>query len=428
MILEINHDITTQKQAERERERFHTDSAANGLETLAVMDENQALNQTQEALMRAEKLRAVGELASGVAHNVNNVLTAVLGYAELIQGAENVTPEIRNYARTIQRAALDGAEVVRRMQRFARKEAKTDKELFALTETVREALDLTRPAWHTLAMGRGIQIQTDLRLDTPMWVLGSASEIREVFVNLITNAVHAMPEGGTLSVHSFISDDLAVVEVSDTGIGMDEQVYKRIFEPFFTTKGPSLGTGLGLSVAWGILTQHRGRIDVQSAPGAGAVFRVSLPLAASPAPSAAPSSTSPAKNAENTDTMLPGVRVLLVEDEALVLEGVAHMLRGRGAQVTPTSSASEALQTLAANPSGFDLILSDHGMVGLTGLELLAQVRAQYPHLRRVLLSGWGANLPAEMDTSASELVLAKPIHRDCLITSLASLLASTEH
>ncbi len=244
----------------------------------------QELRQAQEALIRTEKLRAVGELASGIAHNINNILTAVLGYAELIRTTPDLSPEIAYYARTVERAASDGADIVRRMQHFASMETSAQKTRFNLADVAQEALQLVRPAWQTQAVERGVKIAAEIRLDTPLWVRGVASELREVIVNLVTNALHAMPDGGTLTIRGLTENGKAVIEVRDTGVGMAEPVYKRIFEPFFTTKGPSLGTGLGLSVAWGIVNQHQGRIDVQSALGEGSVFRVVLPLADPSAP------------------------------------------------------------------------------------------------------------------------------------------------
>ncbi|HZO88165.1 MAG TPA: ATP-binding protein [Chthonomonadaceae bacterium] len=377
----------------------------------------QALQQAQTALLRSEKLRAVGELASGVAHNVNNVLAAVLGYAELIQMTEGAPAEIKHYARTIERAALDGAAIVQRLQQFARKETEANEERFDLSVLAREAIELTRPAWHNQAAGRGARIEVQAELQPELWVAGVASELREVFINLICNAADAMPEGGTLTVRSFVEHGLAVVAVQDTGVGMDESTLRRVFEPFFTTKPPGRGTGLGLSVAWGIVDRHRGRIEVESQSGQGAVFRVYLPLTRQAAPDSAA--------ADDSATLLK-VRILLVEDEELVLDGLARALAAQGATLGLASDASEALEWLKANGDTCDLILSDHGMAGLTGMELLVRVRERWPHIRRVLLSGWGAHLPGKMDTSAAELILTKPIRQKEMTAALAQLLASS--
>jgi PAS domain S-box-containing protein len=358
------------------------------------------LRQTQEALLRSEKMRAVGELASGVAHNVNNVLAAILGYAELIQEAENAPVEITHYARTIERAALDGAEIVRRVQQFARRKNETSPTVFDLAVVAGEAIEMARPAWRNQAAGRGVKIEVNTRLQPGLLARGEASEIREVLVNLIRNAVDAMPEGGTLTVCCHDEDGQGVVSVADTGVGMDEMTRQRVFEPFFTTRS-GRGIGLGLSVAWGIMERHKGRIEVQSEPGKGAQFQIRLPLVDESRATA---------SAPEEGRTLEGTRILLVEDEEMVAEGVARMLLARGAEVALVQSAPEALDWLATHAAACDVILSDHGMVGMTGLELLALVRERYPSLRRILLSGWGTNLPGAHDASAADQILAKPV------------------
>jgi len=376
----------------------------------------QDLRLTQEALMRADKLRAVGALASGVAHNVNNVLAAVLGYAELIQTEESVSAEIKHYARTIERAAMDGAEIVRRMQHFARKDAEAGNALLDLSLLAREAVELTRPFWHNQAAGLGVRIDVQTALTPDLWAIGSGSELREVLVNILHNAVDAMPGGGTLAVRSFAEEGQAVVEIADTGCGMKEETLLRVFEPFYTTKREGMGTGLGLSVAWGIVERHRGRIEVQSVPGQGSLFRVCLPPANRVA--------SVASMGEGRAT-LTGVRLLLVEDEEFVLGGLARILAARGAIVALAVDAADALEWLRDNAAECQMVISDHGMVGLTGLELLARVREKYPQLRRVLLSGWGALLPGEVDTSVAELILAKPMRQEELVRALSNLFAT---
>ncbi|HZP84430.1 MAG TPA: GAF domain-containing protein, partial [Chthonomonadaceae bacterium] len=320
------------------------------------------LRLTQEALVRADKLRAVGELASGVAHNVNNVLAAVLGYAELIQTEESATAEIRHYARTIERAAIDGAEIVRRMQHFARKDAEAGNGLLDLSLLAREAIELTRPFWHNQAAGRGAKIDVQMGLTPDLWTIGSGSELREVLVNILHNAVDAMPDGGTLTVRSFAEEGQAVVEIADTGHGMEEATLQRVFEPFFTTKRAGMGTGLGLSVAWGIVDRHQGRIEVQSAPGQGSLFRVCLPPA---------NRVTPVASAGEGRSTLTGARLLLVEDEEFVLGGLARILTARGAIVALAVDAADALDWLRDNAAECHMVISDHGMVGLTGLELL---------------------------------------------------------
>ena len=386
------------------------DQAAVAIRNARLMQE---VRQAQEALLRTEKLRAVGELAGGVAHNVNNVLTAVLGYAELIQQDEDATPEIRQYARVIERAALDGAEIARRMQQFAHTSADSRRTAFDLVAVVTEAIALTRPAWHNQAYAMGVQIDVVTEMPPRLYARGNASEIREVAVNLMKNACEAMPRGGTLTVKCYRRNGEAVLEVADTGVGMDEQTQQRIFEPFFTTKAAGLGTGLGLAITWGIVAHHQGHINVRSEPGKGTTFTVHLPLATQPdEPSADRPQPDPLKN----------VCVLLVEDEELVAGSIARSLIAQGAEVIMTQGGNEALAWLQEHDAACDIVLTDHGMPGMTGSELLAAVRARYPAIRRVLISGWGTQVPNGVDTSAAEVILAKPVRQRDLTKAIAAL------
>ncbi|MEP6753907.1 MAG: GAF domain-containing protein [Chthonomonadales bacterium] len=235
-----------------------------------------SLKQAQDALVGTEKLRALGELASGVAHNINNLLTAVLGYAEMIQVDSGNPDRVLKYAKVIERAGLDGAEIVRRIQQFARKEPSLLEARVDLSLLGREAVDLARPVLvgRSTSPSDGIELVLDLTYGA--WVTGVATELREVILNLVLNAVDAMPTGGKLTVHSEMDEVDARLEVCDTGVGMSESVRRRIFDPFFTTKGPSLGTGLGLSLAWGVIGRHGGAIDVKSSPGNGSCFTIRL--------------------------------------------------------------------------------------------------------------------------------------------------------
>ncbi|HZO88575.1 MAG TPA: GAF domain-containing protein [Chthonomonadaceae bacterium] len=371
-----------------------------------------SLKQTQEALVRAETLRAVGELASGVAHNINNLLAAILGYAELIQSETDVPEAVTRDAQIIEKAALDGSEIVRRLQRFARQSGEEARQPTDLAAILAEALELTRARWHNEALANGTPIEVVRDLRPGLIVAGHPTELREVFVNLIRNACDAMPQGGILIVRCAASGQEALAEVADTGVGMDAATAGRVFEPFFTTKGVERGTGLGLSIAWSLVDRHGGRIEVQSAPGCGTTMRVRL--------SRRPSASAPAPP---TGRMPLQARVLLVEDEESVREAVARSLAQSGATVQAVDSAAQALAWLQEADGICDVVIADHGMVGMTGLELLAHIRQLYPHVRRVLLSGWGATPPGGADTSAAELMLSKPVTVAALIAALRTLL-----
>ncbi len=373
---------------------------------------SERLRETQEALIKVERMRAVGELTSGVAHNINNVLAAILGFAEIIAEMEETPAEVRQYARTIERAANDGAEIVRRLRQFTKKEGATERTVFDLSVAAQEALDLTRPLWRDRSRANGIQIQTVTEFAEPLIVLGIPSEMREVLVNIIKNAAEAMPQGGTLTVRGEKQNGKAIVSIEDVGTGMSPDVLSRVFEPFFTTRGVELGMGLGLSVAHGIIEQHQGKIEVESELGKGSRFTLILPL----------SDALPVEAAPSQPVSLNGVSVLLVEDEELVAQSVAYILERYEATAAFAYDAEDALQWLDKNGDNCHIIVSDHGMEGMTGLELLAKVKTDYPHLRRVLLSGWGSRPPDGADLSAAECVLSKPIPAEKLLAALAEL------
>lgn len=264
----------------------------------------QSLQRAQEELVRSEKLRALGQMAAGIAHDLNNMLAAILGQVELLQ-LRVADPEVRAGLATLETAATDGAYVVRRLQDFARQRVHSSLKSLDLRPVVAEALAITRPQWEDEAQRRGLVITVQVRLDDCPPILGQAPEIREVLTNVILNAVDAMPHGGTLTLtatqvrrsesteagergdrgqgtlqipNPLAPQQFVEVSVADTGIGMTEAIRQRVFEPFFTTKGGQ-GTGLGLSVAYGIMERHGGRIDVASAPGQGTTVSLRFAVA-----------------------------------------------------------------------------------------------------------------------------------------------------
>lgn len=372
------------------------------------------LKRAQAALVRSERLGAVGELAGGVAHNVNNILAAVMGYAELIQMASDASVSVRNYAQVIEKAAKDGADIVRRVQQFARKDKDDAPEVFDLSEIAGGAIELMRPLWQSASRRSSNPILVSGSLHPDVMVRGVASEIREVIVNLIRNAMDALPNGGAITLHCRASEGKALLSVSDNGMGMSEEVRIRLFEPFFTTKQAGLGLGLGLSLTWGIIERHGGTIDVRSEPGAGAEFVIALPLE---------QAFEPSQERRELDVDLSNVRIVLADDEEMVLSSMEALLSRRGAVVEAFPDAKSALDRLIQKSDDVDVIVSDQGMPGMTGLEFLAEAKRLFPSIRRVLLSGWGGYLAETMDVSAAERIVAKPVQG----AELAALIAEME-
>ncbi len=238
----------------------------------------QELKTTQDQLIQSEKLRALGNLASGVAHDFNNILAAILGRTQLL--LRKVQDQgLLKWLKVIEQLTNDGAETVERMQKFARiYRARSEKDFQELdiNGIVQDVIEITKPKWKDEAELKGVKIEIDTDLGRLSKPIGNASEIREVLTNMVFNSIEALPEGGKIIVKTSMREDDALISVSDNGLGMIEEVKKKVFEPFFTSKREK-SNGLGLSVAYGIITRHNGEITVESQPGKGTTFTIKLP-------------------------------------------------------------------------------------------------------------------------------------------------------
>jgi PAS domain S-box-containing protein len=369
------------------------------------------------ALTQSEKLRALGQMASGIAHDLNQSLMLISSYGELARQALDQEPvnivEIRDLFTTAIQAALDGGETVKRLLVFTRASGERSRESVDLTRVLAEAAHLTAPRWRDVAQVEGRPITVLVETEGQPTMAGSAGRIREVMTNLIFNAVDALPAGGTIRLRASVVNGLANLEISDTGVGMSSEVQARVFEPFYTTKGES-GTGLGLAMVFGIVQQHDGQITVHSTPGLGTTFRMTFPqleLADVPAPAGPVAIAAPARP----------LRVLAVDDEPAMTKAIGRMLRPAGHLVKMAASGEEALQLLAAET--FDVVVSDMGMgAGMNGWELVSVIKRDWPGVRFMLATGWGAGIdPTDARTKGVETVLAKPYGAAELLRALAA-------
>jgi CheY-like chemotaxis protein len=337
------------------------------------------------------------------------MLAAILGQIELLK-FRGVPPEVREGLATLETAASDGAQMVRRLQDFARQRALSPLAPVDLAQAVQEALELTRPRWQDELQQRGKTIVVHVALEDLPPILGHAPEIREALTNLIFNAVDAMPDGGRLTLTGAATPTGVALTLRDTGVGMAEEVRQKIFEPFFTTKGVK-GTGLGLAVVYGILERHGGRVDVTSTPGQGTT--VTLHFRAAAAGIAVPSAAPP---------LLPTPRrLLLIDDETTVRATMGTLLRAVGHEVIEAESGPEGLASLVARP--VDLVITDLGMPEITGWEVAQQVKAAHPHLPVILLTGWGQQPPPPVSGQDwVDRVLGKPIRLEALQGAIAAL------
>ena len=380
-----------------------------------VTDAKQAERQ-REAMAQSEKLRALGQMATGIAHDLNQSLMLVASYSDLasqalVQDPQNLA-EIQDLLTTTTQAALDGGETVKRLLLFTRATPERESQPVDLCKTVREAARLTAPRWRDAAQAEGRPISLHIEADGHTTIQGSSAQLRELMTNLIFNAVDALPTGGTIRLRVVAEDGHGIIEVADSGIGMSAEVQARVFEPFFTTKGES-GTGLGLAMVFGMVEQHGGRIDVRSAPGEGTTFRMRFPLVEASA-EAEPSARTQLERSRP-------LRVLTVDDEPMMTKAVVRMLKPSGHVVVVAASGEEAMEKLVEQT--FDVVVSDMGMgAGMNGLELAEAVKHRWPDVRFLLATGWGAAIdPGKARANGVEAILAKPYHPADLLRALVS-------
>lgn len=399
----------------------------------------QSARQTAQ-LVRAERLRAAGELAVGVAHDFNNLLATILGRAEVLLGQVR-DREQRESLEAIQRAARDGAATVARMREYGRPVDADEFRPVDLGDLAREAVELTRPRWQNEAQREGRTIEVRLDLGTAPLAQADPAALREVLVNLLFNAFDAQPAGGTVTVAVRPAEDgpssvdvragagvspptgstPAWVEltVADTGTGMSEDVRRRLFEPFFTTKGMR-GSGLGLAMVRKVVDSHGGTIAVETTPGEGTIFRLRLPPA--PAPAAAPEAAA----VETAEGAIPSARIVVVDDQQDVLETLSMLLRRDGHDVRAFRDPRAAVDAVLAECP--DVLLTDLGMPGLSGWDVARLTRARWPALPVILLTGWGRDVsPGQLREHGVLLTLAKPAELPALRGALGRALLPAE-
>jgi signal transduction histidine kinase/ActR/RegA family two-component response regulator len=370
----------------------------------------------REQFSQMEKLSALGELASGVAHDFNNTLAGILGRAQLILRT-NDPEKISRGLNIIIKTAEDGAKTVKRIQDFARQRRDHDFEPVSIDQILFDVSEITRPRWKDRAEVANVQISLDLQIRSKSRVMGDESELREVLVNMVFNAVDAMPDGGQLTLAAEDDNDCVVVSVGDTGSGMAPEVKSRIFDPFFTTKGKA-GMGLGLAVSFGIIRRHEGSVEVDSQVGVGTRFRIRLPKAKIteevvpivPEAPKATSQTSIAKDGRLFDENK--AKILVVDDEESVRELLRDLLESEGFRVYLAPGSREALNLFEANQ--FDGIFTDVGMPGMSGWELANAIRQRNETIPIAVITGWGEAVGSDERKEARvDWVVTKPFRAE---------------
>jgi DNA-binding response OmpR family regulator/anti-sigma regulatory factor (Ser/Thr protein kinase) len=374
--------------------------------------------ETQRTAMEQERLRALGQMASGIAHDINNAISPIALYtASLLEVEPNLSARTREYLETTQRAIDDVAATIARMREFYRKqEPGSMLAPMRMNSLVQQVLEFTRARWRDMPQRRGhvIEIATELAPDLPA-VMGIESEIREALTNLIFNAVDAMPGGGTLLLRTRFSDGplsaatgtetrQVSIEVIDNGVGMDEEVRRRCLEPFFTTKNDR-GTGLGLAMVYGMIERHGARLAIDSAVGQGTTVRLIFAASATTSienPSAAP-----------PRLLLSSMRILVVDDDPLILRSLSDALASDGHVVVTAGSGEAAIDAFSAarmHREPFAVVITDLGMPHMDGRQVAAAIKELAPATPVVLLTGWGQQLVDEGEALPHvNIVLSKP-------------------
>lgn len=378
----------------------------------------QELRQSQAAVLRQERLKALGQMASGIAHDVNNALSPIVGCTELIEKLEaHLCPDSKRCLRNIRTAGGDIAHIVARLREFycprAGGEALQELDLNALLEQV---VDMMRHRWRDIPQSNGVTIEvgTQLAPNVPR-LAGMVSEVREAFTNLVLNAVDAMPGGGKITLRTSVTcperngsrpqASQVIVEISDTGMGMSEETRKRCLEPFFSTKGKR-GTGLGLAMVYGVMERHEGSLEIHSEPGKGTAFRLIFPVR-----------DHLCAGEEPAETMAPTepLRILCIDDEPLLRELLKELLRGEGHDVEVSDSGQSGLDEFRISRERgrpYDVVITDLGMPDLDGRQVTRIIKKESPETPVIVLTGWGGltNEPGEAPLPVDG-ILGKPPH-----------------
>ena len=387
------------------------------------VQETKEREQLEAQLRQAQKMEALGTLVSGIAHDFNNILAAIIGFSEMASARVSDNPRVAQHLKRIFQAGVRARELIKQMMTFSRK-AEQEKKPLQLSGVVREAMRLLRASIPTT-----ISIRFNIRSESGL-ILGDPVQIEQVFLNLCTNAAHAMENGGVLNVDlsdfsiskshrnpaSIRPGSYMKLDVRDTGIGISPDIIDKIFDPFFTTKKPGEGTGLGLSAVHGIVLQHEGYITVESVPGKGSTFTVYFPKIAE---------TMLHEAASEQPIPTGTERVLIVDDEEALAEMGQEILEELGYRVTAKTSSAEALSLFRAGPDQFDLIITDQTMPELTGVELAREIMAIRQDIPIILCTGFSRLVDVD---SAKELgiraLAIKPLTKREIARTLREVLA----
>ncbi|MGR3301913.1 MAG: response regulator [Candidatus Scalindua sp.] len=356
----------------------------------------------EEALLQSEKLKSIGTITAGISHEFNNILAIISGNVQLLEASYKDHEGLSDALRIIKRATNDGAEISRRMLKFT-KTAKDTAEIvpFDINELINQAIDFTMPRWKNTAQAKGINYYMDTEgMKRVPSILCNPTELREVFVNITNNALDAMPDDGRITFRTWNGEDTVFIGISDTGKGMSEEVMKNIFDPFFTTRTP-VGTGLGLSTAYGIVTGHGGKIEVESKVGSGSTFTLQFPVATK--------TDSPKESPEpKQEIKTNSLRILVVDDEEAICNILDKFLSKKGHLVRTVDNGREAI--MLTKIDDYDLVLCDMAMPDVFGYDVIKALNKLEKRPKIGIITGWGEKLkPIDDEGLKVDFIIKKP-------------------
>lgn len=363
-------------------------------ETIAKMIVEFRLNKKfQDSLNQARRMKELGELTGGIAHEFNNILTPIIAYAEVIR--EKIDdPHLLKYINLIEDSARDGSKIVRRIQEYS-KSVKRVNEAVDIDNAIIQAIEITKPKWTLEAQMQKKPININLDLNSGECIEGVLTEVKEIFINIITNSVDAMPKGGDIYIKSYNQDGNVIIKVKDTGIGMEKVILKRIFKPFFTTKG-GRGNGLGLYIVYKLVKQMGGHIEVESKVGSGTEFTIEFPLKKG------------LKRELKTGNIINNIRnlkIMVLDDQIQVADAISEMLRSCGCDIISVSDTDEAFEIYKKND--FDCILCDLALGSMSGVEISEMFRG-FKKVPFILMTGWAGKIKNK-DLKYIDAVIQKP-------------------
>jgi signal transduction histidine kinase len=376
------------------------------------------LRRTQQVVVQQERLRALGQMASGIAHDVNNALSPIVAYSDLLLVMLSDLPDnARHYLQTIRQSGVDISHIVARMREFYRRHSDNEQLVKVdINQTIEEVIELTRPRWRDLPQRESISIhiQPELEPNLPL-LLSDPSDLRETLINLIFNAVDALPQGGTITLVTRSVNPVPgknqdaprqlQIEVRDNGIGMEENVRQRCLEPFFSTKAIRGGTGLGLAMVYGMMQRHDGLIEIDSAPGRGTCIRLTFPLRNEV------SKTQPAPALP----IIPNrsLRILCIDDEPQVQELLKNCLTTLNHHVETASGGKQGVEMFrkaARDNLSYEVVVTDLGMSDIDGRQVAKNIKKESPNTPVIMMTGWGAMMKEDGEAPPEvDAVVGKP-------------------